>query len=82
MPLKKGKSDKAVSSNIKTLLKEGKPRAQAVAIALMGNTKETSRLHHKINWENAVPKIISEEYRKLWNSKHFTKFDAWIWKSK
>jgi len=34
MPLKKGKSDKAVSSNIKTLLKEGKPKAQAVAIAL------------------------------------------------
>lgn len=36
-----------------------------VKITLMGNTKETSRLHHKINWENAVPKIISEEYRKL-----------------
>lgn len=36
-----------------------------VKISLMGNTKETSRLHHKINWKNAVPKIISEEYRKL-----------------
>ena len=22
------------------------------------------RLHHKINWDNAVPKILSESYRK------------------
>lgn len=32
MPLKKGK--KAVGSNIKQLVKEGKPQKQAVAIAL------------------------------------------------
>jgi hypothetical protein len=34
MPLSKGKSDKAVSKNIKTEIKAGKPEKQAVAIAL------------------------------------------------
>jgi uncharacterized protein YdaT len=34
VPLKKGKSKKAVSSNIKTLRHEGYPQKQAVAIAM------------------------------------------------
>jgi hypothetical protein len=34
MPLKSGKSDKTVSSNIRTLIKEGKPQKQAIAISL------------------------------------------------
>lgn len=41
MPLKKGKSKKVVSQNIKTEIKAGKPQKQAVAIAL--NTARHSK---------------------------------------
>ncbi len=34
MPLKKGSSRKVISSNIRTEIKAGKPRKQAIAISL------------------------------------------------
>jgi hypothetical protein len=34
MPLSSGRSKKTVSKNIKTLMKEGRPQKQAVAISL------------------------------------------------
>lgn len=47
MPLKKGKSSKAKSSNIKTLIKEGYPQKQAIAIAI--RTAKTAKKVKKKN---------------------------------
>jgi len=45
MPLKSGKSKNAISANIKTEMKYGKPQKQAVAIAMRkaGMSRTSSR---------------------------------------
>lgn len=40
MPLKKGKSPKTISDNIKTEMSHGKPKNQAIAIALSNAKKQ------------------------------------------
>lgn len=47
MPLKPGKSQKTVSQNIRTEMRAGKPRKQAIAIAMRKSGKPRPRKPRK-----------------------------------
>lgn len=66
MPLNKGKSDKAVSENIATLMGEGRPQKQAVAIAMSEAGRSKKKPVKKA--KKAVKKAIKKKKMpfKLW----------------
>jgi hypothetical protein len=47
MPLKKGKSKKAIEYNIRELIRSGRPRKQAVAIALAEARRSGAKIPKK-----------------------------------
>lgn len=52
MPLRKGKSKKVISGNIRMMMHEGRPQKQAVAIAMHEagmSRKDMNRKHKKMH---------------------------------
>ena len=63
MPLKKGKSNKDVSSNIRTLRQEGYPQNQSVAIALNKAEKSNKSSGGKLSGGGKnMPKVNGIEF--------------------
>lgn len=60
MPLKKGKSPKTVSANIKTEIAAGKPQRQAVAIALNTARQSGAKIPPKKSSRKPVNNNLSQ----------------------
>ena len=54
MPIKKGKSQKTITGNIRMLMKEGKSRSQAIAIALStAGKKKTAKKRKRKKYKDS-----------------------------
>ena len=71
MPLKKGKSQKVVGENIKELIKSGRPKDQAIAIAL-DKARGKSNAVQKPKTRSKLQKRVSasEKKKRKKSSKH------------
>lgn len=58
MPLSKGSSQSVISKNISTLMREGRPQKQAIAIALRSARKSKSRKRKIRKLRSSLVKII------------------------
>jgi DNA-binding MarR family transcriptional regulator len=57
MPLSQGTSPSAVSKNIRTLIKEGKPHKQAIAIALAEKRRNRRNRRKKLK-KSTEPRLV------------------------
>jgi hypothetical protein len=71
MPLKKGKSKKAISSNISELMHTGRPQKQAVAIALSTARKVRAyggRMGFASKGKVPAPETGKDKEKSWWNT--------------
>jgi phage N-6-adenine-methyltransferase len=71
MPLKKGKSQKVISQNIRTEMEAGKPRKQAIAIAMSKRSVRRKRLMSNVHFSSktdlwATPQEFFDKYNALY----------------
>ena len=64
MPLKKGKSKKNISDNVKELIKSGRPKNQAIAIALSLARGKTDAVQKPKNGSRLQKRVRTPERKK------------------
>ena len=68
MPLKKGKTKKTISGNVKELIKSGRPKNQAIAIALSlarGKTDAVQKPKKGSKLQKRVPAPEKKKRKKI-----------------